>query len=108
MAEISKYGENAMINQEKLSNANRIEVSYINANVDKEFVKNFRRKYNLTQITLANILGVTKKAVEKWEQGINRVNGSSAVLLRLLSENPELLQQVYCVNHKANRKSTEN
>lgn len=74
-----------------------MEVSFAEVKVDKEFVKQFRKNNNLTQLALSNILGVTKKAVEKWEQGANKVNGSSAVLLKLLNDNPELLPQLYVV-----------
>lgn len=88
-----------MINIEKLLESKRVEVSYINTDVDKEFVKNFRKEHHLTQVALANILGVTKKTIEKWEQGVNNINGSSAVLLRLLENNPELIHQVYSVKY---------
>ena len=88
-----------MINIEKLLESKRVEVSYINTDVDKEFVKNFRKEHHLTQVALANILGVTKKTIEKWEQGVNNINGSSAVLLRLLENNPELIRQVYSVKY---------
>lgn len=96
-----------MINIEKLLESKRVEVTYAEANVDKFFVRNFRKEHQLTQVALANILGVTKKAIEKWEQGANNVNGSSAVLLRLLSDNPELLQQVYSVKHNVTGKPAQ-
>lgn len=86
-----------MININKLLNSKKMEVSFAEVKVDKEFVKQFRKNNNLTQLALSNILGVTKKAVEKWEQGANKVNGSSAVLLKLLNDNPELLPQLYVV-----------
>ena len=88
-----------MINIEKLLESKRVEVSYINTDVDKEFVRNFRKEHHLTQVALANVLGVTKKTIEKWEQGVNNVNGSSAVLLRLLENNPELIHQLYSVKY---------
>lgn len=88
-----------MINIEKLLEAKRVEISFVNTEIDKDFVKTFRKEHQLTQVALANILGVTKKAIEKWEQGVNKVNGSSAVLLRLLQDNPELLHQVYSVKY---------
>ena len=96
-----------MINIDKLLESKRVEVTYAEANVDKFFVRNFRKEYQLTQVALANILGVTKKAIEKWEQGANNVNGSSAVLLRLLANNPELLQQVYSVKHNVTGKPAQ-
>ena len=86
-----------MINVDKLLKSERIEVYFADTKIDKEFVKKFRRHYNLTQSTLANIVGVSKKTVEKWEQGANNVNGSSAVLLKLLNDNPCLIDQLYKV-----------
>jgi len=40
-------------------------------------VKLFRADHRLTQAALANIMGVKKKTIEKWEQGVNKVSGSS-------------------------------
>lgn len=86
-----------MINVNKLLESKRVEVQITEVKIDKHFVKQFRLKNNLTQIALANILGVSKKAIEKWEQGANNINGSSAVLLKLLNDNPSLISQLYSV-----------
>ncbi len=86
-----------MINVDRLLESKRVEISFTDVAVDKEFVKEYRRENQLTQVALANILGVTKKTIEKWEQGVNKVGGSSAVLLMLLSKNPDLLSQLYHV-----------
>ena len=61
----------------------------------------------MTQIALANILGVKKKTIEKWEQGANNVNGSSAVLLKLLNDNPELISQLYSVKVTTGKENNE-
>jgi len=87
-----------MMDLNKLYGAKRVVVDFLDVAVNGDYVKEFRNKYGLTQIALANILGVTKKAIEKWEQGANNVNGSSAVLLTLLNENNDLLKKVYSVN----------
>ncbi len=87
-----------MINIEKLLESKRVEVSFAEINVDSAYVKRFRKDHKLTQVALANIVGVTKKTVEKWEQGVNNIGGSSAVLLKLLNDNPELIAQLYSVN----------
>ena len=87
-----------MINIDKLLESKRVEVSFAEINVNNEFVKCFRHNHHLTQLALANILGVKKKTIEKWEQGVNKIGGSSAVLIKLLSDNPELLNQLYIVN----------
>lgn len=86
-----------MINVSKLLESKRVEVTFAEIKIDKDFVKRFRLENHLTQIALANILGVKKKTIEKWEQGANNINGSSAVLLKLLNDNPELLGQLYSV-----------
>ena len=86
-----------MIDIKKMMEGERVEVTFAEIKVDREYVKEFRKKHDLTQAALANILGVTKKAVEKWEQGVNNVGGSSAVLLKLLNDNPGLISQLYKV-----------
>ena len=69
--------------------------------------KEFRKNNQLTQVALANILGVTKKTIEKWEQGVNNINGSSAVLLKLLNDNPSLLSQLYSVKVAEGKQEVE-
>lgn len=96
-----------MINVNKLLESKRIEVSFAEIKVDKEFIKQFRTNNHLTQIALANILGVKKKTIEKWEQGANNVNGSSAVLLKLLNDNPELINQLYSVKVTTGKENNE-
>ena len=86
-----------MIDINKLLESKRLEVKITEIKIDKHFVKQFRTNNHLTQVALANILGVTKKTIEKWEQGVNNINGSSAVLLKLLNDNPTLLSQLYSV-----------
>ena len=49
----------------------------------------------MNQAVFAEILGVTKKTIEKWEQGKNPVKGCSARLLYALNENPELINMFY-------------
>lgn len=86
-----------MLNINKLLESERLEVTFAEVNVNGSFVKSFRKEHGLTQTALANTLGVTKKTIEKWEQGKNKVGGSSAVLLRLLHDNPDLIGQLYSV-----------
>ncbi len=87
-----------MINIEKLLSAQRVEVTYFSIEVDADFVKECRKKCGLTQVGLANVLGVKRKLVEKWEKGCKKVKGSSAVLLHLLSNDVTLLQKIYLRN----------
>ena len=80
-----------------LKNAKYYSIDYINCNelVNNEFLKSFRKNNNLTQVRLANILNVTKKTIEKWEQGVNPIKGTSAALLYLLNKKPELIKEFY-------------
>ena len=34
-----------------------------------EFIQNLRKEHNLTQVQLAELLGVTDRAISKWERG---------------------------------------
>lgn len=88
-----------MIDFKKLKNANRVRVEYLDINVDKDFVVQFRERFSLTQVALANILGVSKNTVDKWEKGTNKVKGSSAVLLTLLNNEPSLIEKLYKVTY---------
>lgn len=78
----------------KLQAGRRVVVRYLDTNINGEFVKKLREKYKLTQIALANVLGVSKKTIEKWEQGVNSIKGSSAVLLSLIDEYPDILSRI--------------
>lgn len=95
-----------MFDFDKLLNAKRVIINYLDINVNSDTVKRFRKQNGLTQIAFANIMGVSKKTVEKWEQGANKLSGSSAVLLTLLNNEPDLLEKVYCVQ-KVDRTYTD-
>ena len=83
-----------MINIQELLKFKKVEVKYLNPSVEGLFIKEFRQKHKLTQTALANIMGVTKKAIEKWEQGANKVKGSAAILIQLLDEHEELIDEI--------------
>jgi len=88
-----------MINLNKLKGSKYVEVVYfVSDNIDGKYVKKLREEKGLTQTALANILGVTKKTIEKWEQGKNKVTGSSAVLLTLLKNENGFLDKLYKVD----------
>ena len=88
------------MNKKSLNVFNKIKkyhIEYIDIEsvVTNKFVKELRQKLNMTQAVFAEILGVTKKTIEKWEQGKNPVKGCSARLLYALNENPELINMFY-------------
>ncbi|MBR6515717.1 MAG: type II toxin-antitoxin system MqsA family antitoxin [Bacilli bacterium] len=80
-----------------LKSSNHYSVFYaeIENEVNGEFVKNLRKKLNMTQNLLASVLGVTKKTIEKWEQGVNPIKGCSARLLYLINKNPSIIKEFY-------------
>lgn len=56
-----------------------------------EDIKKIRIKLKLSQKTLAEVIGVSSKTVEAWEQGKNKPNGSSARILQILNHNPDAI-----------------
>ena len=87
-----------MIDFEKIGEMSYTSVTlYTPQIIDNEFIKNFRKEHNLTQLALANILHVSKRTIEKWERGVNFIKGCAAVLLSLLAEDEQLLDKLYHV-----------
>ena len=68
--------------------------------IDKDFIKRLRDSLNMSQSLFASYLGVTKKAIEKWEQGVNKIKGTTKVLLYLISENPDILSKIIKIEYK--------
>ena len=61
--------------------------------IDGEYVKNLRKKLNLSQGMFAMLMRVSVKTVEKWEQGRNPVTNGNIVAMILLDRNPSLLSE---------------
>ena len=60
----------------------------------KEKIKELRQKNNFTQKTFANVLGVTTKAVEKWEAGERKPTGTAKRLFQLIEKEPSIINVV--------------
>ena len=58
--------------------------------VDAISVKGLRKDLNLTQMMFAQLLGVSKKTVETWEEGRALPNGPTRRLLEILRNDQEL------------------
>lgn len=56
-------------------------------------IKNIRTKLDLTQFAFANIIGVSKKAVEAWEAGVNVPQGPAQRMLELLDKEPLIVKK---------------
>ncbi len=59
-----------------------------------EEVKAIRKTANMTQTTLAEFLGVSKKAVEAWESGRNMPSGPACRLLSMIAIAPTLPERL--------------
>lgn len=57
-------------------------------------IKTIRGTLGMTQMIFASMLGVSKKTVEAWEEGINAPNGPSCRLLAMFRENPETAKTI--------------
>ncbi|SDR65795.1 Helix-turn-helix [Christiangramia echinicola] len=55
--------------------------------MDIQEIKNFRKRHNLTQSDLAEIVGVKVSAVSKWEIGQRNISNSAIKLIRIYDEN---------------------
>ena len=83
-----------MINFEVLKNAQTVSVRYPDIEVSAEDIKAFRKKEDLTQTALANILHVSTRDVLKWESGKKKMTGAVSVLFYLLMQRPELKDEL--------------
>ena len=52
-----------------------------------------RRKAELTQDQFAKILGVSKRTLESWEQGVRRPSGAATSLIRLFIVDPKFVKE---------------
>ena len=61
--------------------------------ITAEELKNFRKKINLTQKEFAELIGVSKPTIERWETSDKGITGPVVLLIDLLSEHDEWLRQ---------------
>jgi putative transcriptional regulator len=53
-----------------------------------------RLKSGLTQEQFANLLGVSKRTLEQWEQGRRAPSGAAKTLLKVAELHPEVLREI--------------
>ena len=53
-----------------------------------------RHKTGLTQTTFAQLLGVSKRTLQEWEQGRRTPNAAARSLLRIAMKHPEVLREL--------------
>lgn len=52
-----------------------------------------RRQVKLTQAQMAPLVGMSLSGYRKWEQGVRRVSGPAATLLRVIQKEPEAVRR---------------
>jgi putative transcriptional regulator len=53
-----------------------------------------RAKTQLSQSEFANLLGVSKRTLEHWEQGKRKPSGAAQTLLKIAQNHPEVLREL--------------
>ncbi len=89
--EKSKLDFNVLRNAEKYS----VDFFDIDNKISSSTVKQIREEHNMSQAFFARVLGVSKKTIEKWEQGKNPITGTSARLLYLIKEDFVTIRRFY-------------
>lgn len=59
----------------------------INSKITSEDIRNFRKKLGLTQREFADLFGVSKPTVERWEASDKEVSGPIAVAIAMMTNN---------------------
>ena len=62
--------------------------------IDGKYLRSFRMRIKFSQSLLADYLGVSKKAIEKWEQGKNKVNPVIARMIYLMEKDPKIFSML--------------
>ena len=52
-----------------------------------------RKQAKLTQAQMAPLMGMSLSGYRKWEQGVRRVSGPAATLLRVIQKEPEAVRR---------------
>ena len=63
-----------------------------------EEIRDVRLSLGMTQITFAQVMGVSVKTVEAWEAGTNKPVGSARRLLSLLQSDPGMISRLNVIS----------
>ncbi len=88
---MSAFGEDLIQSlNEALAHAQGEGPAVIHAPVDPREV---RMRAKLTQAQMAPMMGMSLSGYRKWEQGVRRVSGPAAALLRVIEREPAAVQR---------------
>ena len=65
---------------------------------DAQVIKDVRLSLGMTQITFAQVMGVSVKTVEAWEAGTNKPGGSARRLLSFLQSDPDMISRLNVIS----------
>ncbi len=68
--------------------------------IDGKYLRDFRMKMKMSQAVFADYLGVTKKAIEKWEQGKNKVNPVVCRMIYLMEKDSRIFYMLKEVSYE--------
>ncbi|MEZ5536142.1 MAG: helix-turn-helix domain-containing protein [Thiolinea sp.] len=58
-------------------------------------VSEARHKIGLSQAQFAELMGVSKRTLQEWEQGRKKPSGAANSLLRIAMQRPDVLREVF-------------
>ena len=88
---MSTFGEDLIQSlNEALAHANDEGPAVIHSPVTPREV---RKQAKLTQAQMAPLMGMSLSGYRKWEQGVRRVSGPAATLLRVIQKEPEAVRR---------------
>lgn len=61
-------------------------------------IRDIRLLFGMTQVTFAEVMGVSVKTVEAWEAGTNKPIGSARRFLSVIKAEPELLTRANIIS----------
>lgn len=77
------------------SNTKKVAISFKQVpKFDSKRIYQLRSQLELPQSLFATVLGVSKKTVESWEQGITCPKNNSARLMGFIEDNPKLIETI--------------
>ena len=62
--------------------------------IDGSYLRKFRMDLKMSQSLFASYLGVSKKAIEKWEQGKNKINPVVARMIYLMQKDSKIFSLI--------------
>ena len=62
--------------------------------VTGEEIKAIRRKLKLTQACFAELVNVSQKTIERWEEGDKKITGPIVTLVQILNEYPQIEEEL--------------